>query len=260
MPPILIKMQYHVDQEFMFRLIKYSSETYSRYKVLPIVLVVATKSFAASFEEKFTISPNRCLLEASSAFWAKKCLLLSVNTISDHFVNATIDPMDALGFFLTRHKLSKLPEHHRTNATLMTLSSIVKEILSHDEDKIKKIDTIYQLNQAKRLLQEIVEETECQGECSSKKAKKNAKEGILFIEQVEKDLKHGEKKKEDTTSTSKYTNEDAQFIENMTKSGKRKDWRYIFNQGKKNGLFRSYKSTDSLKSSHYHIQKRKQNN
>ncbi|KAG1146151.1 hypothetical protein G6F37_005445 [Rhizopus arrhizus] len=53
----------HVDQEFMYRLIKYSSNAYSRYKVLPIVLVVATKSLATSFEEKFVASPSGFLLE-----------------------------------------------------------------------------------------------------------------------------------------------------------------------------------------------------
>jgi hypothetical protein len=154
-------MQYHVDQEFMFRLIKYSSNAYSRYKVLPIVLVVATKSLAASFEEKFITSPSGFLLEASSVFWAKQFVLLSANAISEHFNEATINPMAALGFFLTRHLLCQVLERHRSNKTLLMLSSIVKEILSqNDQEKIKKSGTLYQLNQAKRLLEEILEEAE----------------------------------------------------------------------------------------------------
>ncbi|KAI8094280.1 hypothetical protein BDF21DRAFT_408353 [Thamnidium elegans] len=38
-PPILIKVQYQVNQEFMLRLISYASNVYRRYKALPIVLV-----------------------------------------------------------------------------------------------------------------------------------------------------------------------------------------------------------------------------
>ncbi|KAG0933298.1 hypothetical protein G6F57_009589 [Rhizopus arrhizus] len=97
--------------------------------------------------------------------------------------------MAALGFFLTRHLLCQVPERHRSNKTLLMLSSIVKEILSqNDQEKSKKSGTLYQLNQAKRLLEEILEEAESQGENSSKKTKKYALEGVLSIEQVEKDL------------------------------------------------------------------------
>jgi hypothetical protein len=57
----------------MLRLIKYSFDTYNRYKVLPIVLVVATKYFSnAAFQREFTISINGLLLEASCKFWAKQ--------------------------------------------------------------------------------------------------------------------------------------------------------------------------------------------
>ncbi|KAG1422889.1 hypothetical protein G6F58_003063 [Rhizopus delemar] len=106
LPPILIELQYQVDQDFMLRLIKYASHTFKRYKVLPIILVIVTKSFSsADFQREFTISRNGLLLEASCKFWAKQCVLLTANAVSNNLNKGTLDPMIALGLFLTRHGL-----------------------------------------------------------------------------------------------------------------------------------------------------------
>ncbi|GAN01776.1 hypothetical protein MAM1_0012d01211 [Mucor ambiguus] len=45
---ILLEIQYNIDQEFMLKLIKYSSNAFNRYKILPIVLIVATNSFSTA--------------------------------------------------------------------------------------------------------------------------------------------------------------------------------------------------------------------
>lgn len=57
-----------------------------------------------------------------------------------------------------------------------------------------------------------------------------------------------------------YTGEDAQFIENTCDPGKNKNWKYNFNKGKAEGLFKFYKSSDSLTSLYYHIKRRKRQN
>ena len=231
----------------MYRLIKYSSNAYSRYKVLPIVLVVATKSLATSFEEKFVASPCGFLLEVSSVFWAKQFMLLNATAISRHFNETAINPISALGLFLTRHSLFKVLVRHRTNKKLLMLSSVVKEILNkNDQQKINKSGVLFQLNQAKSLLEEILEQAESQGESSSNKIRKCAEEGALFIREIQKDLEE----EEDTTK-------DLEFIKKCSRPGKRKNWKKIFNQGKAQGLFHSYTSSDNLKSSYYQIQKRK---
>lgn len=117
------------------------------------------------------------------------------------------------------------------------------DLVSKRSRKIKKSGALYQQNQAKRLLEEILEEAKSQGENSSKKIKKYAQEGILSIEQVEKDLE----KKEDTTAFNRYTPDDAEFTESLSSPGTNKDWKKIFNQGKAKGLFRSYTSSNNLK-------------
>jgi hypothetical protein len=62
---------------------------------------------------------------------------------------------------------------------------------------------------------------------------------------------------EESNTKKAYTIEDAQFIESLSKPGKNKDWKDIYNKGKAKGLFKSYKLSDSLKSSYYNIQRRK---
>ena len=66
LPPMLIEIQYNVDQMLMLRLIKYSSNAFCRYNMLPIVLVVATKSLSsAAFKTEF-IPSKRELFSAGS--------------------------------------------------------------------------------------------------------------------------------------------------------------------------------------------------
>ncbi|KAG2221286.1 hypothetical protein INT45_000199 [Circinella minor] len=69
LPPILIECQYHVNQDFMLRVIQYSSNVYRRYKMLPIVLAIVTKSFSKEkFQDEFTTSKDGFLLDASYSF------------------------------------------------------------------------------------------------------------------------------------------------------------------------------------------------
>lgn len=119
----------------------YAPQTYKRYNVSPIILVFAPKSFSSSdFQREFTISGNGPLLEASCKFWANKCVLLTANAVLNHLNQHTLDPMIALGLFLTRHGLCQIPEHHRSDAALMLnilfyrKRDSVKRILSNDEE------------------------------------------------------------------------------------------------------------------------------
>ncbi|KAG2232830.1 hypothetical protein BDF21DRAFT_465037 [Thamnidium elegans] len=111
----------------------------------------------------------------------------------------------------------------------------------------------------KRNLEHIISDN--QDGNTNKKAKSHAKEGLLSIEQLQNDLENNDKAtSEDQSDTIIiYTVEDAQFTESLCKPGKNKNWKNIFNEGKKKkGLFKSYKSSDTLKSSHYHIRRRKE--
>lgn len=168
LPPILIETQYNIDQTFILRLINYSSNAFYRYKMLPIVLVNATKSISsAAFKTEFTPSECELFLETSCKFWAKRCVVMTQEAVFNHL-----------------HKPA--------------FKSCAQE-------------TILSIKQLERELQDASEEEE-------------SKQAIFYIE------------------------EDAQSIESTCEPGKNKNWKYIFNKGKAEGFFESYKSFDSLKS------------
>ncbi|KAI8983919.1 hypothetical protein BDF20DRAFT_857021 [Mycotypha africana] len=260
LPPILIESQYYVDQDFMIRLISYSSNVYKRYKVLPIVLVIVTKSFSkASFKNEFNTSSDGFLLEASCKFWAKQCFLLTADAVSNYSYGgqAALGPMVALGYFTTHHTLQQIPSHHCANPTLKLLLTIVKGLLSDDSDEvIRKSSTTYLINQIKRSLEHIIADSP--DDSTNKKIKTYVEEGLLSIEQLQSDLDSNDKDNIEESTADMYTAEDFQFIESFSKPGKNKNWKNIFNEGKKQGLFKSYKSSDTLKSSYYHIRRRKE--
>lgn len=83
------------------------------------------------------------------------------STVSTHLNQEILYPMIALGLFLTRHELYQIPEHHRSDVALMLLSSTAKEILSRETyQRIKKSSTFHQLNDAKRIFAQIIEEND----------------------------------------------------------------------------------------------------
>lgn len=55
----------------------------------------------------------------------------------------------------------------------------------------------------------------------------------------------------------RYTKDDNLFIESKSKAGKNRNWKHIYDEGKAQGLFKSYSSSHNLKTSYYHLQKRK---
>ncbi|KAI9366649.1 hypothetical protein BD770DRAFT_405912 [Pilaira anomala] len=90
---------------------------------------------------------------------------------------------------------------------------------------------------------------------SKKKTKSYAEEGLHSIEQLKTDLEGNGGSEEQRDDG--YTVEDVKFIESLSKPGKNKKWKETFDKDKSKGPFKSYKSSDSLKSSYYHIKRRK---
>ena len=128
----------------------------------------------------------------------------------------------------------------------MLLASTVKGIVPKEgNDMIYESNTRHIVNQAKRTLEKIIEENDNHETNSQKKIKNYAKERLLSIEQLEKYLGDSEQ----SDATNKYAIEDIKLIESLSEPGKNKKWKEVFDKG----LFKSYKSSDTLKSSYYHI-------
>lgn len=105
-------------------------------------------------------------------------------------------------------------------------------------------------------MEQIIEESGNQESSSNKqKTMCHAKEGPLSIEQIQKDLKDNSRIEGQSDTANHYIIEDVKFIENSSDPGKNRKRKDIFDKGKAKRFFKSYKSSDILKSSYYHIQR-----
>lgn len=113
----------------------------------------------------------------------------------------------------------------------------------------------YSLKKVKRNFEIIIDENDSQSSNKDKTRQRTDKR-IRLIEKVQKDLEDGYNlDEEDNNTITKYILADAKFIESLTKPGKRKNWKDIYNKGKARGMFKSYKSSENLKPFHYPIQR-----
>ncbi|KAF1797611.1 hypothetical protein FB192DRAFT_1177400 [Mucor lusitanicus] len=115
--------------------------------------------------------------------------------------------MAALGCFLIRTE-SKMPHHLKSDATITMLFPIAEDPLSReDTKKITDSSVRHHLKEVKRNLEKIIEENKGQQD-RSKKIKSCAKESILSIKQLERDLQD-DSEEEESKQTITYTEEDA---------------------------------------------------
>ncbi|KAI9276054.1 hypothetical protein BY458DRAFT_506950 [Sporodiniella umbellata] len=119
--------------------------------------------------------------------------------------------------------MTQVPQLHWRDLTLALVFRIVDNILAKkDNDIILKSDTKYFLNQVKRHLEEIIEDSKNQGTSSKIKTTIHAEEGLFSIKQIENDLEDNNKSEGESNEPKQYTIEDAAFIETLSKPGKRK--------------------------------------
>ncbi|KAG1049658.1 hypothetical protein G6F43_008029 [Rhizopus delemar] len=118
-PHILIEFQDKVSRDFMSRLINYSLFAYHGYKVYPIDLVFVIKGFSSvSVEKEFIVASEKPFLKIESKFWTKECLLLLAKSILGYIGQSPMDPMVAMGYFLTSGAVSLGSLEHQLDPTM----------------------------------------------------------------------------------------------------------------------------------------------
>ncbi|ORE00690.1 hypothetical protein BCV72DRAFT_177651, partial [Rhizopus microsporus var. microsporus] len=103
--------------------------------------------------------------------------------------------MAALGYFLTFHTMNQVPQQHWKDPTLVLAFHIVDDILAkEDNDMIFKSDTRYLINQVKRNLKKIIEESKGQGTSNNRKTIIHAEEGLFSIKQIQEYLEGNDRR------------------------------------------------------------------
>lgn len=197
-PPILIEIQYQVNEDFMARPIRCEISVYSIYNVHPVVLVFVIKGFFNNAtKEKFNTSNTEYALKTSLKFWAEECLLLSSTSISKHITRLPMDKLVALGYVPTSGALSLTALEYKSDPT-------VKRIYSVINNRANVTDQI--LEHTKRQLTSILEEEDNIEDSNITIIKNRIQEGIQFIDGQRSTLSNSQVNKK------KYTEEDFIFI------------------------------------------------
>jgi hypothetical protein len=116
---------------------------------------------------------------------------LSADSTADHLNQTTLNPMVALGYFITNHPPRQIPPQYEADPTLTMLYSIARRILSKEEfTKAEKVDLISQLEKVKRDFETILDEYGSQSS-NENRTRQSAEDGINLIVTVQKDLEGG---------------------------------------------------------------------
>jgi hypothetical protein len=253
LPPILVEVQNHVDQRFMLRLINYCANVYDRYEVLPVVLVFVVEKFSnTTFEESFVEKANApYILETQCAHWAKSANFVSAKSI-ESYTQVSMDSFVALAYFTTSQAENLESLTFAADWTVRFLWSICqKNMMKKNQNELYQV-----LDQATEKVQEIIELQDEDPILMLEKSKNIAKEFLGIIEGQKRKLNEAYEVDPQASQQKKYTTEDIFFIESMSEPNKSRKWKKIFNAGKVKGLFNSYTSANSLKSSYHHAVKR----
>jgi hypothetical protein len=239
----------------MLRLINYCANAYDRYEVLPIVLVFVVGKFAnTTFEKKFVKKANTpYILEAQCEHWANSVNFVSAISIQD-YIQDSMDPFLALIYFTTSQAQSLESLTFASDLTVRFLYSICQRSMKKKDHS--ELHEVY--DQAISQVRKIVELPAENPAQMLEMSKSVAKELLETIQHQKRKLDSEYDFDQQTLQTQqqKYTAKDFQFIKTMSKPNKSKNWKDIFNKGKANGLFNSYTSANSLKSSYHHAVKR----
>lgn len=116
------------------------------------------------------------------------------------------------------------------------------------------------LENIKRRIEYVVDKDDKIPGEAVKKIKGYISESFVLISEQSKLLIERTKAGESSLSNineDRYTKGDTLFIESKSKAGKNRNWKHIYDEGKAQGPFKSYSSSHNLKTSYYHLHKRK---
>lgn len=78
LPPIILRIQPHINQNVMISAIDYCVDIYLQYNQLPLVLFIASDKLSDPFLDSFLpLESNRHLHVLPNTVWCRKCFFLS---------------------------------------------------------------------------------------------------------------------------------------------------------------------------------------
>ncbi|KAL9536564.1 hypothetical protein MBANPS3_012560, partial [Mucor bainieri] len=106
LPPIIVEIQYTVNQLFMKRAVNYCLQAFKRYKVDPIILIVCVNTLHSYVIQRTMASRFPGGYAFPSEPWAADCIILSKESLGEGDIDTPLNSLVALGLFFTSRALS----------------------------------------------------------------------------------------------------------------------------------------------------------
>ncbi|KAI8393778.1 uncharacterized protein BYT42DRAFT_609548 [Radiomyces spectabilis] len=131
-PPVLVQIQYAVNNDFLHRVVGYCKEIFAEYGASPVVLVIAIHECSRQILNKASkIKSKPFFFKLPCYPWANQCFILSKESISSHIDKTPLDPVVALGSFFVEQKQTLAEHTHHDDPTIQQLYCITRRIVQN---------------------------------------------------------------------------------------------------------------------------------
>ncbi|KAI9364107.1 hypothetical protein BD770DRAFT_406907 [Pilaira anomala] len=129
-PPIVIKIQEIVDEQFLHDTVSFCEKINQRYGAAPIILIFTINRIQDEIVLKTTRDPiDPFLLNLSSFPWANKCMFITKDSIQNHLSQKPLIPIVALEAFFISQKASIHSHSHKDDPTVQLLYRVSKDVM-----------------------------------------------------------------------------------------------------------------------------------
>ncbi|KAL0095428.1 hypothetical protein J3Q64DRAFT_1713059 [Phycomyces blakesleeanus] len=187
-PPVLIEVQNTINNLFLQRLVSYSLTVVKTYHALPVVLVLGAKkispvSLILDFNKQSEQKP--WLLTIPSLIWARRCLIISKETIPDSiYYTNPLNPLLGLSLFLLEQQPSLHRHTYSEDPTIILLYQIAFAQLypqeTYQQNFQSAVETICSTN--KRLFESILDKVNSKEPLN--KIRRICEKGIHYNDEV----------------------------------------------------------------------------
>lgn len=139
-PPVLVKIQYAVTNNFLYRVVRYYEEIVAEYDASLVDLVIAVHECRRHITSKATKNkPESFFFKLPCFPWTNQCFILSQESTSSYMDRMPLDPIIALGAFFIGEKQSLTDHAHHHDPTTQRLYCIAKHIFRNQVSAEKSI-------------------------------------------------------------------------------------------------------------------------
>ncbi|KAG0162088.1 hypothetical protein DFQ30_003871, partial [Apophysomyces sp. BC1015] len=266
-PPVLIEVQNTINDLFLQRLVTYSLNVVKTYHALPVVLVFGINKISpVSLILDFHVASEQkpWLLTIPSLIWAKKCFIISKETIPDNdYHSCPMNPLLGLSLFLLEQQPSLHRHTYSEDPTVILLYQIAFAELypqeTYQQNFQSAVETVCSTN--KRLFQSILEKVKSKEPLN--KIRRICQKGVQYNDEVKDKVADNSESSQSSVeldfpehlpmgprSKRTYTmaDEDIKFVESFKKEqSSRMNWQSCLKSGHLRNLLVTYTTPESLR-------------